>query len=80
MPSEADRLRIWQGMLPASAERAPDLELRALAREFDLSGGQIKNAALAGAYLAAAEQKAIGMDHLRRAATRELVKNGKVME
>jgi hypothetical protein len=80
MPSEADRLRIWQGMLPADAERAPDLELRALAREFDLSGGQIKNAALAGAYLAAAEKEPIGMDHLRRAARRELLKSGKIVD
>jgi hypothetical protein len=80
MPSEADRLRIWRGMLPKAAELAPDLDLVALAREFDLSGGQIKNAALAGAYLAAADGRPIGMDHLRRAATRELVKSGKVVE
>jgi hypothetical protein len=80
MPSEANRLRIWQGMLPDSAERQPDLDLRALARDFDMSGGQIKNAALAGAYLAAAEQKPIGMMHLRRAATREMVKSGKIVE
>ncbi len=80
MPSEADRLRIWQGMLPTAADRAPDLDLAALAHEFDISGGQIKNAALAGAYLAAAERKPIGTAHLRRATMRELVKSGKIVE
>jgi SpoVK/Ycf46/Vps4 family AAA+-type ATPase len=80
MPSEADRVRIWEGMIPGSAECAPDLDLRALAREFDISGGQIKNAALAAAYLAAAEHAAIGMEHLRRAANRELVKSGKIVD
>jgi SpoVK/Ycf46/Vps4 family AAA+-type ATPase len=80
LPSEADRLRIWRGMLPAAPDREPDLDLESLAREFEISGGEIKNAVLAAAYLAAAESKPIGMEHLRRAATRELVKSGKVVE
>ena len=80
MPSEADRTRIWEGMLPARADRDADLDLRALAKEFDISGGQIKNAALAAAYLAAAANRPIHMDNLRRAATRELVKSGKVID
>lgn len=80
MPLEADRLRIWQGMFPAGAERAEDIDLASLAREFEISGGEIKNAVLAAAYMAAAEAKPIGMEHLRRAATRELVKSGKVVE
>ena len=78
MPSEVDRLRIWQGMIPASAQCAPDVDLRALAGEFEISGGQIKNAALAAAYLAAADGTPIGMTHLRRAANREIVKSGKI--
>jgi hypothetical protein len=80
MPSEAERLRIWEGMLPSGAARAGDLDLAALAREFEISGGQIKNAALAGAYLAAAANDAIGNTHLRRAARRELVKSGKIAD
>jgi SpoVK/Ycf46/Vps4 family AAA+-type ATPase len=80
MPTEAERARIWEGMLPSAAHRAPDLDLAAMAREFDLSGGQIKNAALAGAYLAAAGGAPIGTEHLRRAARRELVKSGKVID
>src|SRR5215831_6941907 len=80
MPSEPDRHRIWQGMFPAAADRAEDIDLAVLAREFEISGGEIKNAMLAAAYMAAAEARPIGMEHLRRAATRELVKSGKVVE
>lgn len=80
MPSQAERLRIWQGMLPSAAVRQADLDLVTLARDFDISGGEIKNAALAAAYMAAADGTSIGMTHLRRAATRELVKGGKVVE
>jgi hypothetical protein len=80
MPSETERLRIWQGMLPATAALETDLDLKALAHDFEISGGEIKNAALAAAYLAAAEGRGIGMDQLRRAATRELVKGGKVVD
>jgi hypothetical protein len=80
MPLEADRLRIWEGMLPATANRGPDLDLRELAREFEVSGGQIKNAMLAGAFLAAAAGQPIGMEHMQRAMRRELVKSGRVID
>jgi hypothetical protein len=79
MPSEADRLRIWKGMLPPEAARGADVDLGALARAAELSGGEIKNAALAAAYLAAAEGAPIGMAHLTRAVRRELLKSGKVV-
>jgi ATPase family protein associated with various cellular activities (AAA)/winged helix domain-containing protein len=79
LPSAADRLRIWEGMLPRQAARAADVDLGALARGSELSGGEIKNAALAAAYLAAAEGTPIGMAHLTRAVHRELVKSGKVV-
>jgi len=80
VPGESDRLRIWTGMLPEAADRAPNLDLASLAAEFEITGGEIKNAVLAAAYMAAAEAKPIGMEHLRRGATRELVKSGKVVD
>lgn len=80
MPSEADRLRIWQGMFPDRAARAGDLDLSSLARAFEMSGGEIKNSVLAAAYMAAAEKEPIGMSQLKRAIRRELVKSGKVVD
>ena len=49
MPDEAHRLRIWQGMFPAEVARNGALDLAALAKRFETSGGEIKNAALASA-------------------------------
>jgi hypothetical protein len=48
-----------------------------LARDFELSGGEIKNAALAAAFLAAAEDRPIAMRHLTAAIHRELAKAGR---
>jgi AAA+ superfamily predicted ATPase len=79
MPAEPDRLRIWQGMFPKRAKRADDIDLPGVARDFELSGGEIKNAALAAAYLAAADGGPIGMGHLKRAIRREMVKSGRVL-
>jgi len=79
MPLEADRLRIWRGMIPATVQTGA-LDFASLAREYETSGGEIKNAALAAAFLAAEEGGLLTMEHLRRAVRRELVKSGKVID
>ncbi len=78
-PDEADRRRIWQVIWPAEMPMGADVDLDSLARQFKLSGGQIKNIALAAAHLAAAEQKPVMMDHLRHATRREFQKLGKIL-
>jgi AAA+ superfamily predicted ATPase len=82
MPNEADRLRIWQGMFPAEAPREPGLEaeLVRLAPPFEVSGGEIKNAVLAAAYWAAAEERPVGLSHLVRALRREMLKAGRLVD
>ncbi len=77
LPDPALREQLWQRALPASAACEPDLDLRALAELFDLSGGSIRNAVLAAAYFAAADERPIGMRHLLRAIERELAKTGR---
>ena len=52
--------------------RAPGAQLR-------ISGGNIKNIVLNAAFLAAAAEQAIGMQHLLRATRREFQKMGKVL-
>ncbi len=79
MPLEADRLRIWRGMIPAEME-TEELDLAQLAREYETSGGEIKNAALAAAFLAAAEGRSVTTEHLRDAIRRELLKSGKAID
>jgi SpoVK/Ycf46/Vps4 family AAA+-type ATPase len=79
MPDEAHRLKIWEGMFPVDAEREADLDFRHLAKAFEISGGEIKNTALAGAYIAAGESRPIRMADLQRAVRREFVKSGRVL-
>jgi AAA+ superfamily predicted ATPase len=78
-PEEADRLAIWSRMFPPQAPRAGDLDLPFLARQFKLSGGNIRNAVVAGAYLAAEEGAPISMRHLIRGTAMELQKIGKLI-
>lgn len=78
MPDEDERARLWRAMLPAKAQVASDVNFRALARDFEMSGGHIKNAVLRAAYLAVAAGEPISMDHLRRAARAEYDAMGRI--
>ena len=80
LPAEADRLRLWRGIFPKEAPLAPDVDLEFLAARFHLAGGDIRNVALEGAYLAAADGErsdAIAMRHVIRAMARQIAKQGK---
>jgi hypothetical protein len=79
MPDEAHRLKIWAGMFPPEAARDAEIDLRGLARSFEISGGEIKNAALSAAFIAAGEGAPISTDHVRNAVKREFQKSGKVV-
>ena len=46
VPDAGARAAIWRGFFPAQAPLDPQVEFRALAQEFELSGGEIKNAVL----------------------------------
>ena len=76
MPGRAERALLWQRNLPAQDWCAPDLDVAALADRFRLSGGNIRNAAVAAAHLAAADRAPLGPRHLARALVRELEKSG----
>lgn len=80
LPEEEDRRRIWRNVIPDTAPLAGDVDLDALARRYKLSGGNIRNCAVAAAYLAAEEGGLIGMGHLLRAVRREHQKMGKLMQ
>jgi SpoVK/Ycf46/Vps4 family AAA+-type ATPase len=80
MPRPPERLRIWEGMLPAEAEREPGLDLDKLARHYEISGGEIRNSVLSAAFIAANENCPIGIRHLKRGLRRELLKTGRVLD
>lgn len=74
-PGSETRARIWRSRIPAKAPLAEDVDLAALGEEFELTGGQIANAALVAAFSAAQRRgngaAAITQADLRAAAKRE---------
>jgi hypothetical protein len=78
VPDEDDRLRLWERHLPTGVPRAGDLDLPFLARRFRLSGGNVRNVCLAGAYLAAAEDRSLCMADLIHGTAREYQKLGRL--
>ena len=79
LPGLDDRRRIWAQIWPRPAPIDPALDLELLAREVEVSGGAIRNIAVAGAFLAAADGGVVTMEHLLHATQREYKKMGKVL-
>jgi hypothetical protein len=71
-PDAAARIRLWQGIFPPEAPIG-ELDFEALAR-LEIAGGSIRTVALNAAFLAAAADEPIGMEHLMRSARREYTK------
>jgi SpoVK/Ycf46/Vps4 family AAA+-type ATPase len=76
-PSVAERMRIWQGVFPARAE-TQSVDYAFLSR-LEIAGGNIKNIAMNAAFLAAAGDRPIGMQHVLSAARREYTKIDKLV-
>jgi hypothetical protein len=76
-PDAAAREEIWKKSLPADAPVADDVDVRFLARRFELTGGHIRQITLRAAFVAAQEERsAIAMHHLVHATRAELLKLG----
>ncbi|MEP0908643.1 ATP-binding protein [Leptolyngbya subtilissima ST-M1] len=79
LPDASDRYHIWQQVWPDSTSLAADVNLNLLAQKLEVTGAEIRNIALAAAFLAAAEGQSIGMSHLKQAVRREFQKMGKLL-
>jgi SpoVK/Ycf46/Vps4 family AAA+-type ATPase len=78
-PNEKDRRRIWEGIWPQDTPRDPALDIDFMARRFEITGGNIRNIALAAAFLAADDGNVVTMNHLLHGTKREFQKMGKVV-
>ena len=76
-PDADDRARLWRGLLPPRIPRGPDLDLDMAGRAVSLSGGNIRNAALYAAFLAADAGRPLDMEQLTLAIWREINKDGR---
>jgi SpoVK/Ycf46/Vps4 family AAA+-type ATPase len=78
LPDRELRARIWRTLLPRDACE-DGIELAGLAERFHLTGGEIRNAVVAAAFLAAADSAKISQAHLLAALRREVLKTGRVL-
>ncbi len=78
MPDETHREKLWRGMFPARAPLGGDVDFTFLARQFPLSGGDIRNVSLEAAFLAAQDGRVIRMEHLVRSMARQMLKQGRL--
>lgn len=78
-PDEAQRARLWQGMLPAELPLGADVDIEFLAKQFAVAGGDIKNVALDAAFLAAQDGQVVTMKQLIQAMARQQQKQGRIL-
>lgn len=78
-PEARDRARIWKRLLPKQAPLSDDIDFEALGRDFDLAGGNIKNAVIRAAYQAAEHKTQINMDLLEACGLQEYREMGKLV-
>lgn len=78
-PEETERGLIWRNAFPPATPVDPAVDFGFLASQFRLTGGNIRNIALAAAFMAAADGTPIGMGHLMAATRREYQKLGRMI-
>ncbi|TKK89563.1 ATP-binding protein [Herbidospora galbida] len=76
-PDQASRASIWRGIWPREVPLGPDVDADTLASRFALSGGNIKNVALAAAFLAGPGP--VTLAHVLHGVRREYQKMGKAL-
>jgi ATPase family protein associated with various cellular activities (AAA)/winged helix domain-containing protein len=76
-PDTEAREEIWRRCLPEKSHTLDAATFRQLARKIDLTGGHIRQITLRAAFVAAANNKSIGLAHIAYAANAELAKLGR---
>ncbi|NEW60237.1 ATP-binding protein [Sulfurovum sp. bin170] len=79
-PDIGMREEIWRRVFPKDTPIDSDIDFSVLAKNFELSGANIRNASLFSAFFAVQEGEAIGMGHIARGIKIELGKLGKVIK
>jgi hypothetical protein len=76
-PDAPLRERLWRTILPPEVPIAGDVDFEFLGRQFDLAGGDIKTVALDAAFIAASDNRPVGMSDLIGAVSRQMLKQGR---
>jgi hypothetical protein len=76
VPGPAERLHLWRKLAETDAPIVGEIDFALLAERYELTGGAIRNCAIAAAHAAARDGEAIAMRHLVAAVAREYLKQG----
>lgn len=76
-PDQVLRKKLWRKIFPHSAPLDAKIDYDFLAQKIEMTGGNIKNMALAAAYMASNDSADIQMGHIMKAVKREYEKQGK---
>ncbi len=77
-PDKNARKEIWKKMFPKEIPLAKDVDFDYLARQFEIAGGSIKNVVITSSFMAASDNKKVGMQHIVKALQYEIRKQGKM--
>ena len=80
LPSYESRLDIWKSVIPDKAPIDGEIDFDFLAKNFELSGAEIKNIVVSAAYMAAIEDDRISMKHILTAMKYEFQKQGQMLQ
>jgi hypothetical protein len=78
LPGPAARARLWRKAIPERAPLASGIDFAALGARFEMSGGDIRSAALEAGFLAAGNGGVIDGHAIETAVTRQLLKRGQL--
>ena len=79
-PDKEARYTLWTTILPEQTKVEKDVDFRFLADHFELSGANIKAILYSAAYMAGAQGKAVGAEHIVRAMEYEFRKLGRFID
>ena len=70
-PDDKHRGLIWKTLIPKECPQDDDIDYDLLGKNFEISGGYIKNAIIRAAYRAASQSRPISMGHIEDSAEQE---------
>jgi hypothetical protein len=79
MPNQEEREQLWTAMIPPKAPIQDEVAFDLLAKAYEFSGGEIKNAVLRAAFYAAVEDSPLTLELLDRAAQAECQERGRLV-
>ena len=78
VPKKEQRLAIWKSLIPKQVPLEDEIDFEILAEDFELTGGQIKNAIIRAAYQCYSQNQGFTQDALELSAWQQAVSAGRL--